>query len=163
MLALNDPNQVIPLPGIGVVILNEQHPTADGRGIVVNGLHLIGTGPLLRGDLIISHAVSGVAPNLPKQKDDCLTPPCKVLRDFTGVPGAKPEIVPTRTPTRPRRTPARLSRTPDRAQRRLLTATCSPTSTTRPGVRHRVDGRGVREGVHDPGTEAVRRRHRRHP
>lgn len=50
------------------VILNEQHPAASGRGIVVNGLHLIasGTGALpvggavLRGDVIISHAQAGV-------------------------------------------------------------------------------------------------------
>ncbi|MCW2573015.1 MAG: hypothetical protein JWO88_3073 [Frankiales bacterium] len=92
-LALNEPNRVIPLPQIGVVILNEQHPTADGRGIVVNGLHLIGTGPLVRGDLIISHAVSGVVcPNLPKQVKDCVAPPCSPS-DFTAVPGAKPEIV----------------------------------------------------------------------
>lgn len=74
------PNSVIPLPGIGAVIVNEQHPSADGRGIVVNGLHVIGTGPLLRGDLIISHAVSGV------------TCPNGLGKDYTGVPGAKPEI-----------------------------------------------------------------------
>lgn len=55
-----DPNTEIPLPGIGTLIVNEQRPSADGRGIVVNGLHLIGEGPLLRGDLVISHAVSGV-------------------------------------------------------------------------------------------------------
>jgi uncharacterized repeat protein (TIGR01451 family) len=54
------PNTRIPLPGIGTLIINEQRPTADGRGIVVNGLHLIGEGPLLRGDLVISHANSGV-------------------------------------------------------------------------------------------------------
>lgn len=54
------PNTVIPLPGLGSVIINEQHPSASGRGIVVNGLHIIGASPLLRGDLIISHAVSGV-------------------------------------------------------------------------------------------------------
>ena len=54
------PNTEIPLPGIGTLIINEQRPTADGRGIVVNGLHLIGEGPLLRGDLVISHASSGV-------------------------------------------------------------------------------------------------------
>ncbi|TAL22184.1 MAG: hypothetical protein EPN99_06320, partial [Frankiales bacterium] len=54
------PNTRIDIPGIATVIVNEQHPTADGRGIVVNGLHVIGASPLLRGDLIISHAVSGV-------------------------------------------------------------------------------------------------------
>ena len=89
---LATPNREIPLLGIGTLIINEQHPSADGRGIVVNGLHLIGTGPLLRGDLIISHAVSGVAcPNLPNPQDECLTPPC-APSDFTGVPGAKPVI-----------------------------------------------------------------------
>ena len=54
------PNTVIALPGIGSVIVNEQHPAANGRGIVVNGLHIIGASPLLRGDIIVSHAVSGV-------------------------------------------------------------------------------------------------------
>ena len=54
------PNTRITIPGIATVIINEQNPTADGRGIVVNGLHIIGASPLLRGDLIISHAVSGV-------------------------------------------------------------------------------------------------------
>jgi uncharacterized repeat protein (TIGR01451 family) len=79
--ALNQPNRRIDIPGIGVtVIVNEQHPTADGRGIVVNGLHVIGSGPLLRGDLIISHAVSGVVCANGKASD------------FTGVTGAKPEI-----------------------------------------------------------------------
>ena len=55
------PNTRITIPGLATVIINEQNPTADGRGIVVNGLHIIGASPLLRGDLIISHAVSGVA------------------------------------------------------------------------------------------------------
>ena len=55
-----DPNTTIPLPGLGSVIVNEQHPAANGRGLVVNGLHIIGASPLLRGDIIISHAVSGV-------------------------------------------------------------------------------------------------------
>ena len=54
------PNFTVPLPGIGSVIVNEQHPAANGRGLVVNGLHIIGSSPLLRGDIIISHAVSGV-------------------------------------------------------------------------------------------------------
>jgi uncharacterized repeat protein (TIGR01451 family) len=60
VLALNEPNRRIDIPGLATVIVNEQHPSADGRGIVVNGLHIIGASPLLRGDLIISHAVSGV-------------------------------------------------------------------------------------------------------
>jgi uncharacterized repeat protein (TIGR01451 family) len=88
------PNTVIPLgiPGVGSlgsVIVNEQHPTADGRGIVVNGVHVIGASPILRGDLIISHAVSGVGcPALPPNKTLQCTGPC----DYSGVVGAKPEI-----------------------------------------------------------------------
>lgn len=58
--ATPEPNTRIDIPGIATVIVNEQHPSASGRGIVVNGLHVIGASPLLRGDLIISHAVSGV-------------------------------------------------------------------------------------------------------
>jgi uncharacterized repeat protein (TIGR01451 family) len=51
------------------IILNEQHPAADGRGLVVNGIHIIASGngasipiggSILRGDIVISHAVSGV-------------------------------------------------------------------------------------------------------
>ena len=55
------PNTRIDIPGVATVIVNEQRPSASGRGIVVNGLHIIGASPLLRGDLIISHAVSGVS------------------------------------------------------------------------------------------------------
>lgn len=54
------PNTRISIPGVATVIVNEQNPTADGRGIVVNGLHIIGASPLLRGDLVVSHANSGV-------------------------------------------------------------------------------------------------------
>ena len=53
-------NLVIEIPGLAKVIVNEQHPAATGRGIVVNGLHIIGESAALRGDVIISHAVSGV-------------------------------------------------------------------------------------------------------
>jgi uncharacterized repeat protein (TIGR01451 family) len=56
------PNTVIDLT-IAKVILNEQHPAADGRGFVVNALHLISTetgDALFRGDVIISHAVATV-------------------------------------------------------------------------------------------------------
>jgi len=74
------PNTTIPIPGIATVIINEQRPSADGRGIVVNGLHIIGAGTVLRGDLIISHAVSGVS--CPNGKGS----------DFSGVPGATPII-----------------------------------------------------------------------
>lgn len=50
------------------VILNEQHPAATGRGLVVNGLHVIAAGGgalpiggvIIRGDVVVSHAVSGV-------------------------------------------------------------------------------------------------------
>jgi uncharacterized repeat protein (TIGR01451 family) len=58
-----DPNTVIDL-GFAKVILNEQHPAADGRGIVVNALHVISTttgDPLFRGDIVVSHAMSTVS------------------------------------------------------------------------------------------------------
>ena len=50
------------------LIINEQHKAADGRGLVVNGLHLFdaepstlpGAGALFNGDLIISHASTAV-------------------------------------------------------------------------------------------------------
>lgn len=50
------------------IILNEQRPAANGRGLVVNGIHIIAAnfgavpvgGSVIRGDIIISHAVSGV-------------------------------------------------------------------------------------------------------
>jgi uncharacterized repeat protein (TIGR01451 family) len=83
-LALNTPNQRIDIPGIATVILNEQHPSANGRGIVVNGLHIIGASPLLRGDLIISHAVSGVVcPNGKGSEfsDPLKTPDIKFAKD----------------------------------------------------------------------------------
>lgn len=57
-----------PLPVLAIVIVNEQHPTSEGRGLVVNGLHVIGStagASLLQGDVIVSHAVSSaVCPNL---------------------------------------------------------------------------------------------------
>ncbi|GAC1444579.1 MAG: hypothetical protein NVSMB55_21450 [Mycobacteriales bacterium] len=81
------PNTVIEIPGVAKVIVNEQHPTADGRGIVVNGLHIIGESPLLRGDLIISHATSGVV---------C---PNGAGSDFSGVPGTSPEFTFAKTAT----------------------------------------------------------------
>ncbi len=51
------------------VILNEQHPASEGRGLVVNGIHIIASsngatipigGNVIRGDIIIAHSVSGV-------------------------------------------------------------------------------------------------------
>jgi uncharacterized repeat protein (TIGR01451 family) len=60
------PNTVIPVPAVNpvaIVIINEQHPAFDGRGIVVNGIHVISTttgDPLFRGDVIVSHAMSTV-------------------------------------------------------------------------------------------------------
>lgn len=56
------PNTVHALP-IGKVILNEQRPASDGRGIVVNAIHVISTtegDPLFRGDIIVAHAMSTV-------------------------------------------------------------------------------------------------------
>ena len=54
------------------VILNEQHPTADGRGLVVNAIHIYNFSPadfplaLLTGDIIVAHAMSTV--NCPNGK-----------------------------------------------------------------------------------------------
>jgi uncharacterized repeat protein (TIGR01451 family) len=48
------------------VILNEQHPTADGRGLVVNAIHIYHVAPaelpiqLFTGDIIVAHAMSTV-------------------------------------------------------------------------------------------------------
>jgi uncharacterized repeat protein (TIGR01451 family) len=57
-----EPNTVIELP-VANVILNEQHPASDGRGYVVNAVHVVSTttgDPLFRGDVIVSHAMSTV-------------------------------------------------------------------------------------------------------
>lgn len=56
------PNTVIDL-GVAKLILNEQRPAFDGRGIVVNAIHVVSTNtgdPLLRGDIVVSHAMSTV-------------------------------------------------------------------------------------------------------
>lgn len=46
------------------VMLNEQHPTADGRGMVVNAIHIFNSDPtvpaIFTGDVIVSHAMSTV-------------------------------------------------------------------------------------------------------
>jgi uncharacterized repeat protein (TIGR01451 family) len=47
------------------VIVNEQHPTADGRGLVVNAIHIYNVEPapasaLFDGDIIVSHAMTTV-------------------------------------------------------------------------------------------------------
>jgi uncharacterized repeat protein (TIGR01451 family) len=57
------PNTVIDLV-VAKVIINEQHPAADGRGIVVNAIHVISTttgSPLFLGDIIVSHAMATVS------------------------------------------------------------------------------------------------------
>jgi uncharacterized repeat protein (TIGR01451 family) len=48
---------------VAKVIRNEQHPANDGRGLVVNAIHVISTAasnPLLHVDIIVSHAMSTV-------------------------------------------------------------------------------------------------------
>ncbi len=60
-------DEVLTMLGVRVIV-NEQHPAANGRGLVVNGLHIIASGggtipvggTILRGDVVIAHAVSGV-------------------------------------------------------------------------------------------------------
>lgn len=56
------PNTVIDLT-VAKLILNEQRPAFDGRGIVVNAIHVVSTNtgdPLFRGDIVVSHAMSTV-------------------------------------------------------------------------------------------------------
>lgn len=67
-----EPNMLVADPvlsALGItVILNEQHPASLGRGLVVNAIHVIANnsgaipvgGSVLRGDVVISHAVSSV-------------------------------------------------------------------------------------------------------
>lgn len=68
------PNTVVTNPVLAAMgmrmILNEQNPASPGRGFVVNGIHMIAAaqgaslpvgGTVMRGDVILSHAVSGVA------------------------------------------------------------------------------------------------------
>jgi len=57
------PNTVFDL-GVAVVILNEQHPAENGRGIVVNAIHVVSTtrgDALFRGDVVVAHAMSSVS------------------------------------------------------------------------------------------------------
>ncbi|GAC1532388.1 MAG: hypothetical protein NVS3B12_10030 [Acidimicrobiales bacterium] len=82
------PNTVIPL-GVLTVIVNEQHPADDGRGFVVNALHVFGNSAaagLFTGDLIIGHAFSSVS--------------CANGAATTGAPATNPIVmVKTATPT----------------------------------------------------------------
>lgn len=62
IMATPQPNTVIDL-GVAKVILNEQRPAFDGRGIVVNAIHVTSTNTadaLFRGDIVVSHAMSTV-------------------------------------------------------------------------------------------------------
>lgn len=76
------------------VILNEQHPASSGRGLVVNGVHIIAAntgqlpigGGVIRGDVVISHAVSGVVcPGGPGGTNGTL-PPSDISFDKTAAP-----------------------------------------------------------------------------
>ena len=68
-----EPNMLVADPllsQLGItIILNEQHPASLGRGLVVNAIHVIASGEgaaipvggsVIRGDVVISHAVSSV-------------------------------------------------------------------------------------------------------
>jgi len=68
-----EPNMLVADPLLSqlglTIILNEQHPASLGRGLVVNAIHVIASGEgaaipvggsVLRGDVVISHAVSSV-------------------------------------------------------------------------------------------------------
>jgi uncharacterized repeat protein (TIGR01451 family) len=83
------------------IILNEQHPAADGRGLVVNGIHIIAGGDaaipiggaVIRGDIVIAHAVSTVAcPGGSPGQDNAGLPPSdikfeKAARPVNAPPG----------------------------------------------------------------------------
>ena len=140
------PNTTIPLGPIGSVIVNEQHPSANGRGFVVNGLHVIGASPLLRGDLIISHAVSGVV--CPSGAGKELPPP-----EFTFDKDANPS-------TAHAGDTVTYTSTVQHVHCRLRRADLR--GPPRSGVRYRVDGRSIREGLHDSASEALQRRYRGH-
>jgi hypothetical protein len=59
------PNTVIPIPGIGTLVLNEQVTAGDGvtaASLTVNLIHLILNGTLGTGDVIVSSAHADVAP-----------------------------------------------------------------------------------------------------
>ena len=69
------------------VIINEQNPASPGRGFVVNGIHIIASGQgaslpiggkVMRGDVVISHAMSGVAclPVNPPNPSPTVSPTC---------------------------------------------------------------------------------------
>jgi len=101
------PNTTIGL-GAVTVIVNEQHPTADGRGLVVNGVHIIAPGTLggtpfptqalIQGDIIISHAVSTVV--CPGSFDQNGLPIPGAPGGSTATPDTTPiEILKTPSPT----------------------------------------------------------------
>lgn len=83
------------------VILNEQNPASSGRGLVVNGLHIIAGGEaavpvggsVIRGDIVIAHAASTVAcPGGPGQDNGGLPKP-----DISFDKAARPVVAPAGT------------------------------------------------------------------
>ena len=85
------------------VILNEQNPASPGRGFVVNGIHIIAAaqgaslpigGKVVRGDIVISHAVSGVAcvPTTTSPSPSPTTPPPPLLPAVTFTKVASQDI-----------------------------------------------------------------------
>lgn len=91
------------LSALGItIILNEQTPAANGRGLVVNGIHIIADnsgvlpigGTVIRGDIVISHAVSGVVCANGKGSE---APEGVDPSDITFAKSASPEIAPPGT------------------------------------------------------------------
>lgn len=58
-------NQQVPIPGVGVIVINEQTASASGQagGITVNALHIVLTDPILgtKTDLIVASAHADIA------------------------------------------------------------------------------------------------------
>jgi len=96
-------------PLIGIrVILNEQHPASSGRGLVVNAIHVIANGSgalpvggsVIRGDIVVAHAVSGVVcPGGPGQNNGGLPKPDISFDKDASPDSAKPGDTVTYTAT----------------------------------------------------------------
>ena len=93
--------EALALLGIRAII-NEQKKASDGRGLVVNGLHLFDIDPsslgtLFNGDLIISHAVSAV--NCPNGRGTTGADTAVFIDKVASIPLARPGETVTYTAT----------------------------------------------------------------
>jgi hypothetical protein len=83
-----EPNQSIPLPGIGTVIAREVHIAPGGAIATANGLRIVGdpaSGPLAGKELIVAQAAAGI-PSVP------LTPPAVAAAPLSSVLQPRPPL-----------------------------------------------------------------------